>query len=122
MTADQTTVRAGGLITYTVTMTNHGPDDAIFVDTGFQLPDQLVLVEVTCDLGISSDTPFCEYSNLPAGVTVVSKLVAKIKPVGISKVKKVTVTASIFFETENSVDPDLSNSSTSVTTSLVGKP
>src|SRR5262245_16910350 len=72
--------RVGHTITYTATMTNLGPDDAVAVDVGFTLPDQLRLVSMTCDLGISPDTPFCEYGSLNAGETVVSILVAKANP------------------------------------------
>ncbi len=51
-------------------------DDLWKRDVGFSLPDQLNLVSMTCDRGISPDTPFCEYSTLAAGETVVSTLVA----------------------------------------------
>src|SRR5512142_2837759 len=69
MAADRDKVRFGENITYTVTMTNLGPDDAVFADVRFELPDQLVLVSMTCDLGISPDTPACEYTSLPSGAT-----------------------------------------------------
>src|SRR5690349_12483003 len=119
--------RAGNTITYTATMTNLGPQDAVAVDVGFTLPDQLDLVSVTCDLGISPDTPFCEYSSLNAGQTVVSRLVAKPKPGTQKSSPELTTTASVFFEIDCSFDPnctfdpDMSNNAASVTVKLTGK-
>lgn len=125
--ADQSKVKMGEDITYTVTATNLGPDDAIFVDVGFSLPDQLNLVSMTCDRGISPDTPFCEYSTLAAGETVVSTLVATPTPGSLIYDRKDIVTANIFFEIDCSYDPnctfdpDLSNNSASLITKLIGK-
>jgi uncharacterized repeat protein (TIGR01451 family) len=125
--ADQSKVKMGEDITYTVTATNLGPDDAIFVDVGFSLPDQLNLVSMTCDRGISPDTPFCEYSTLAAGETVVSTLVATPTLGSLIYDRKDTVTANIFFEIDCSYDanctfdPDLSNNSASLITKLIGK-
>ena len=120
--------RAGDTITYTATMTNLGPDDAVATDVGFTLPDQLRLVSMTCDLGISPDTPFCEYSSLNAGETVVSILVAKPNLGAHKGNPELTTTASVFFEIDCSFDPNctfdpnLSNNSASVTMKLTGKP
>ena len=125
--ADQSKVKMGEDITYTVTATNLGPDDAIFVDVGFSLPDQLNLVSMACDRGISPDTPFCEYSTLTAGETVVSTLVATPTPGSLIYDRKDTVTANIFFEIDCSYDPnctfdpDLSNNSAWLITKLIGK-
>jgi uncharacterized repeat protein (TIGR01451 family) len=127
LVADQSKVKMGQTITYTATMTNLGPDDAFFVDVGFSLPDQLNLVSMTCDRGISPDTPFCEYSTLAAGETVVSTLVATPTPGSLIYDRKDTVTANIFFEIDCSYDPnctfdpDLSNNSASLITKLIGK-
>ena len=117
----------GETITYTATMTNHGPDDATSVDVGFALPVQLRLVSMSCDKGISPDTPFCEYSSLRAGETVVSILVAKVNVGARQDRESVTTTARVSFESDCAFDPnctfdpDLSNNSASVTTRLTGK-
>lgn len=128
LVADQSQVKMGQMITYTATMTNLGSDDASFVDVDFSLPDQINLVSMTCDRGISPDTPFCEYSTLAAGETVVSTLVATPTPGSTVHPKKLTVTANVFFEVDCSFDPDNctfdpngSNNSASLTTKLVGK-
>jgi uncharacterized repeat protein (TIGR01451 family) len=127
LVADQSKVKVGQMITYTAIMTNHGPEDALFVDVAFGLPDQLNLVSMTCDKGISPDTPFCEYSTLAAGETVVSTLVATPNSSALTHDRKLTVTANVSFEVDCSfdpnctLDPDTSNNSTSITTKLLGK-
>ena len=127
LVADQSQVKMGQTITYTATMTNLEPEDAVFVDVGFSLPDQLNLVSMTCDKGISPDTPFCEYSTLAAGETVVSTLVATPTPGAPTHDRKLKVTANVFFEVDCSYDPNCtfdpnsSNNSASIITKLVGK-
>jgi len=125
--ADQGKVKMGQTIIYTATMTNHGPDEAFFVDVGFGLPDQLTLVSMTCDRGISPDTPFCEYSTLAAGETVVSTLVATPTEGALTQPRKLLVRANVSFEVACSfdpanctIDPDLSNNSASLITKLIG--
>lgn len=126
--ADQSKVKVGQIITYTATMTNHGPQDASFVDVRFNLPVQLTLVSMTCDLGISPDTPFCEYSSLKAGESVVSTLVATPNPDALTREKNLLITADILFEQDCAFepinctsDPNLSNNLDSVSTKLIGK-
>ena len=126
--ADQSKVKAGQNITYTATMTNHGPDDADSVDVRFSLPVQLTLLSMTCEYGITPDTPFCEYSSLKAGETVISTLTATPNPAAFTRERDLTVTADILleqdcaFEPDNcTFDPDLSNNLASVSTRLIGK-
>jgi uncharacterized repeat protein (TIGR01451 family) len=127
LVADRSQVKMGQMVTYTATMTNGGPDDAFSVDMGFSLPDQLTLVSMTCDRGISPDTPFCEYSTLASGETVVSTLVATPTAGALTQPRKLTTTARVFFEVDCSFDPnctfdpDLSNNSPSLITNLTGK-
>jgi uncharacterized repeat protein (TIGR01451 family) len=120
--ANRSTVKVGQNITYTARMTNHGPDDAYFVDTAFVLPKQLTLVEETCAEGISPDTPNCEYSSLKAGQTVISKLVATPKRAAHPYVKDIKVTARVLFETSGTVDPHLHNNVDSVSTVIFQLP
>lgn len=127
LVADQDKVKMGQTVTFTATMTNLGPEDASFVDVGFSLPDQLNLVSMTCDRGISPDTPFCEYSTLAAGETVVSTLVATPTPGSTVHPRELTMTANVFFEVDCSFDPNCTldpnkdNNSASLTTKLIGK-
>jgi uncharacterized repeat protein (TIGR01451 family) len=120
--ADRNQVRVGQNITYTVRMTNHGPDDAFFVDTAFIWPAQLKFVEEICDLGISPDSPNCEYSSLKAGQTVVSKLVLTPDPAARPFKNVVKVKTQALFETADTVDPHLQNNADSITTVIVEKP
>ena len=126
LVADQSKVKMGQTVTYTATMTNLGPDDAIDVAVAIFLPDQLNVVSLTCDR-VSNDGTFCEYSTLAAGETVVETLVATPTPGSLTKPRKLTVTANVFlltdcnFDPHCTFDPDLSNNSASVTTKLIGK-
>ena len=119
--ADRDVVMPGQKVTYTVTATNLGPDDAAFVDTVFQIPDQLVVVSITCDQSISPDGPFCEYSSLPSGSSVVSTFVATPKPAAHGRDKTVSTSASISFETTDTFDPNTRNNRDAVKTKVTGK-
>jgi uncharacterized repeat protein (TIGR01451 family) len=127
LVADKSNVKMGQNITYTAFMTNHGPDDAAFVDVSFSWPGQLNLVSMTCDQGISPDTPNCEYSALAAGKTVVSKLVATPAPGAPTHEKLLTVTANVLFEVDCKFDPNctfdphLRNNSARANTKLIGQ-
>lgn len=121
ITADRSEVRVGQTVTYTARMTNHGPDDAYFVDASFVWPDQYTFVSMACDQGISPDTPACEYSILKAGETLVSTYVATPDPTAHFHNKVVKVTVQVFFETTDTVDPRLRNNTASVTTRILDK-
>ena len=126
LVADRSKVKMGQTVTYTATMTNLGPDEAIDVAVAIMLPDQLNVVSLTCDR-VSPDGTFCEYSTLAAGETVVETLVATPTLGSLTKPRKLTVTANVFLLTDCSFDPhctfdpDLSNNSVSMTTKLIGK-
>jgi uncharacterized repeat protein (TIGR01451 family) len=127
LVANRSHVAMGQQITYTATMTNHGPDDASFVDVIFSWPSQLDLVSMTCDEGITADTPACEYSSLRAGQSVVSVLVATPHPGGNTHTRKIRVTARVSFEVDCSFDPNCTfdprtrNNSASVMTKLIAR-
>ena len=118
--ADRDKVKPGQQITYTVTAINLGSDDAPLVDVIHSLPDQLQVVSLTCDRGISPDGPFCEYQSLAVGASVVSTLVAT-PPAGPGKqAKQVTTTAHVGLETTATVDSNASNNDASITVKLNG--
>ena len=127
LVANRSRVRPGQTITYTAYMTNHGPDAAIAVDTAFVLPPQLSFISETCDLGISPDSPNCEYSSLAAGQTVVSTLVATPTPGMHFHGTLVRVRANVLLEIDCSFDPNCTfdpnrhNNTASVVTRLSGR-
>jgi uncharacterized repeat protein (TIGR01451 family) len=118
--ADRGVVRPGQKITYTITATNLGPDDAVFVDTAFDISDQLVVVSLVCDKGISPDGPFCEYSSLRSGASVIARIVATPKLTARARSKTMQTIASIQFETIDTFDPNMNNNKASVRTRLIG--
>lgn len=118
---DRRTVRLGQTVTFTVRMTNLGPDPANFVDVYLNLPDQLRLVEQTCDLGISADTPACEYSIIEPGQTVVSTVTATPNPDALPHKRHLVMTATVQFETTDTVDPHLRNNTDSISVRWVGR-
>lgn len=118
LVANQGSIRPGEEITFTATMTNQGPQDATFVDVAFALPDQLEMVSMTCDLGISADTPFCEYSSLPAGATVVTTVVARLRTDVTLHGRMLKTSARVVFETADSLDPDTHNNSAVIKTKI----
>ena len=65
-TADQKTVKIGETMTYTITLTNLGPDEATDVVFGDPIPDQLNLVSSTC----GDVSAFCTVASLESGASV----------------------------------------------------
>jgi uncharacterized repeat protein (TIGR01451 family) len=70
--AAQNTVREGGTVTYTVTVTNLGPELATGVVFGDPMPDQLNLVSSTC----GDVSAFCTVDSLPVGGSATMTIVA----------------------------------------------
>ncbi len=109
-------------VTYIVTITNLGPNAALFVEVAHGLSDQLNFVSVTCDGGISSDGPFCEYSILQPGQNAVSILIATPNPsIQNHERNALTATATTSFETADTIDSDNGNNWASVTVKLIGR-
>ncbi len=121
MVADRSTLKMGQDVTYTATMTNLGPGDATFVDVAFAMPDSIQLLSITCDEGVSPDGPFCEYSSLPVGATVVSRLVATPRPGFAVRGRVLTASASVLFENASALDPNQANNMASVKVKLIGR-
>ena len=119
--ANRHKVKPGQTITYTVTVTNLGPDAAPLIDVIHSLPDQLQFVSLTCDRGVSNDGDFCEYLSLEAGARVVSTLVATpLTGTGMLRSKRVATTAIVSLESTATADPDQSNNTATVLTKLNG--
>jgi uncharacterized repeat protein (TIGR01451 family) len=112
--AAQKTVRAGGTVTYTVTVTNLGPGPATGVVFGDSLPDQLNLVDSTC----GAVSAFCSVESLPSGASATITIVATpIANLGRGE-RRITNTAFVL-ESQTS-DPNPSNNQASVTVRFVG--
>ena len=119
---DKSRVKVGENITYTVTVTNLGPDAALSVGVTHGLADQLNFVSSTCDGAISADGPFCEYSILQPGQSAVSTLIATPNPSLQNHDRNaLTATATTAFQTTDTVDPNSGNNWASVTVRLIGR-
>jgi Domain of unknown function DUF11 len=68
---------AGRQVTFKILATNLGPAPSE-LDVGVSFSAGLALAQMTCDFGISPDTPFCEYSNVAPGTRVATTVVANV--------------------------------------------
>ncbi len=121
ISVDRHVIRLGQNVTFTVKATNLGPAPAPFVDIVHNFPNQLRLVSLTCDLGISADTPNCEYSLIEPGQTLVSTLVVTPNPDVRPHSRELVVTANYSFENVGIVDPNSANNQASVDVLWVGR-
>jgi len=74
--AGRTSAPHGTRVTFTEVITNNGPE-AAELDTVPQITGG-VLVAEQCDLGISADTPFCEYGDVAPGTRLTTKFVVRV--------------------------------------------
>jgi uncharacterized repeat protein (TIGR01451 family) len=115
-TASVEHAKVGDEITFTIIATNNGPDAADF--NVMWTSEQLQLVSETCDLGISPDTPACEYGIVGPGVTVTTTVVAEVVATG----SKHATSAGCMVEQAGFVnDPDSQNNCAAATVKIVGK-
>jgi hypothetical protein len=63
-------------VTFTEVIANDGPE-AVELDTIPQITGG-VLVNELCDLGISPDTPACEYGTVDPGTTLTTRFVVRV--------------------------------------------
>jgi hypothetical protein len=66
----------GSRVTFTEVIANNGPE-AVELDTIPQITGG-VLVNEVCDLGISADTPACEYGTVDPGTTLTTRFVVRV--------------------------------------------
>jgi uncharacterized repeat protein (TIGR01451 family) len=92
--------KAGDSITFTVTVTNHGPSDAINTRVTHQLPEGFTLISATPSTG-SWSAPRWTIGHLASGATATLQLHAAVNRQG-SHIHIATVQADNF-------DPDLGN-------------
>jgi uncharacterized repeat protein (TIGR01451 family) len=117
--ADTTKVALGQNVTYTITVTNLGPDAATAVFFGDAVPDLLNLVSFSCSEGTVVDT-FCQVDSLSSGATVTATLVAT--PVSVCKRSENKTITDTSFVMASTADPDSSNNTASVSVRFIGKP
>lgn len=105
--------RTGHIVRFRIVATNNGPD-ASELDVIVSTSDNLQVVSLTCDRGISPDTPACEYSNVAPGDRVTTIVTATVTGTP-------GTTASLHVDLSNedeTVDPDPTNDSASVTINI----
>ena len=112
--AEKKTVKIGETITYTITLTNLGPDVATNIVFGDPIPDQLNLVSSTCG-NVSAS---CMVASLAGGASVT--LVVVTTPIANLAHSERQVTNGAFIEESGSTDPNAANDIASVTTRVVG--
>jgi uncharacterized protein DUF11 len=109
--------KVGKAVTFTIVATNNGPDPAELDVYASRATDGLRAVELTCDRGISPDTPACEYGTLQPGETVTTILVAEVQT---ADRKHASDTACVQSE-EQIIDPVASNECATSTLRVTGK-
>jgi len=108
----------GEQVIFTIVARNNGPDIAPSLDVfdNSALQGLQILAEI-CDLGISPDTPACEYHEILPGQTLTTKVVAMIVSTG-------SKTASLTSCLQSEVvinDPNGGNNCATATLKVVGK-
>ena len=107
--------KPGKVVTFKIVATNLGPA-ASELDVGVTFSAGLVLTEMRCDLGISPDTPACEYSNVVPGTRLTTLVVATVLA-GAGPTESITVCANNEGQTE---DPNSSNDCVTQTIGITG--
>ena|ERR1700693_1519058 len=108
----------GQQVTFTILATNKGPELAPSLDVYDNSALQgLQVLEEICDLGISPDTPACEYHDVSPGQTLTTIVVAKIVSTGN---KAASLTSCVQSEVLIS-DPNSGNNCATATLKVVGK-
>lgn len=115
-TASVKHAKVGAEVTFTIIATNNGPESADFNVTWAS--GQLQLVSETCDLGISPDTPACEYGTVEPGVTLTTTVVARVLDTGSDDA---TSTGCMVEQLGFIIDPDPQNNCAAAAVKVVGK-
>ena len=117
-TADRKTVKIGQNITFTITVTNLGPDAATNVYFGDSLPDPLNFVSASCDKGPTFGGA-CQVTSLAAGESATITLVAT--PISNPARSERRFTNTAFIGASDAFDPDPANNTDSLHLRIVGK-
>lgn len=117
-TADRKNVKIGQTITFTITVTNLGPDTATGIFFGDALPDPLNFVSASCNMGPTSGGA-CSVASLEVGESATITLVATPITNPAKSERKFTNTA--FIGAVDTFDPDPSNNTASLHLHIIGK-
>ena len=101
--ADKTTVIAGEQLTYILTVTNHGPVDAVRVEVNDALPPEVTLVQAESSAGVCAGA-VCALGNLGVNGSEVVTITVQVKP-GIPAGTTILNVALVSSETAD-LDPD----------------
>src|SRR5215212_4269667 len=112
--SNQKTVKIGEIITYTITLTNLGPDAATDIVFGDPIPDQLNLVSSTC----GNVSAFCTVPSLESGDSVTLTVIAT--PIANLAHSERRVTNGAFVAESSSLDPNAANDVAFVTVRIAG--
>lgn len=74
--ASRQTAAHGSQVTFTEVIRNNGPE-TVEMDTLPQITGGTLVGEV-CDLGISPDTPNCEYGDVAPGTSLTTKFIVRV--------------------------------------------
>lgn len=116
-TADRTNVKIGQNITFTITVTNLGPDAATGIYFGDSLPDPLNFVSASCNKGPTFGGA-CAVDNLAVGESATITIVSTPITNPAKSERKFTNTA--FIAASATFDPNPSNNTASLLLHIVG--
>jgi Domain of unknown function DUF11 len=97
--ANKASAAHGTRVTFTEVIRNNGPETAE-LDTVPQITGGVLVAEV-CDLGISADTPFCEYGDVAPGTSLTTKFIVRVTATHGSVVVKGGVTSEAPLQDDN---------------------
>jgi Domain of unknown function DUF11 len=97
--ANKASAAHGTRVTFTEVIRNNGPETAE-LDTVPQITGGVLVGEV-CDLGISADTPFCEYGDVAPGTSLTTKFIVRVTATHGSVTVKGGVLSESAFEDDN---------------------
>ena len=102
-------------VTYTVTVTNLGPDVTTGAVFGDPIPDQLNLVASTC----GAISAFCAVETLPSGASATPTILAT--PIPNLEQGERLITNPAFVAQPTTIDPNLSKDQASATVRVFGR-
>ena len=116
-TADRKNVKIGENITFTITVTNLGPDTATGIYFGDSLPDPLNFVSASCNKGPTSGGA-CAVDSLAVGESAIITIVAT--PITNPAQNERRFTNTAFIANSDVFDPNTDNNTASLSLHIVG--